>query len=201
MIRINLLPVREIEARAGRKYEALVGGVCLGLAFIAAAGVYGYQTWQLSSLEADLTELQNDVQRLSPAVKEVAELQKSVSALKEKNKVIGDLNKRRTGPVKIMEDLSAATPARLWLTEFKETGGNVTINGFATDNQTVADFLKTLSGMPRFANVELLETIQSDQDGTSLKKFGIKANVNYQVAMKSPAAPESSAMLQKPLTP
>ena len=199
MIRINLLPVREIEARAGRKYEALVGGVCLGLAFIAAAGVHGYQTWQLSRLEADLTELQNEVQRLSPAVKEVAELQKSVSALKEKNKVINDLTKRRTGPVKIMEDLSDATPARLWLTEFKEMGGSVTINGFATDNQTVADFLKTLSRMPRFANVELLETIQSDQDGTSLKKFVIKANVNYQVSMKSAAPPAaSSTILQKP---
>jgi type IV pilus assembly protein PilN len=199
VIRINLLPVREIEARAGRKVEALVGGVCLGLAFIAAAGVYGYQTWQLSRLEADLAELQNEVQRLSPAVKEVAELQKNVSALKEKNKVIDVLTKRRTGPVKIMEDLSAATPARLWLTEFKEMGGSVTINGFATDNQTVADFLKTLSRMPRFANVELLETIQSDQDGAALKKFVIKANVNYQVSMNSAAPPaESSAILQKP---
>jgi type IV pilus assembly protein PilN len=199
VIRINLLPVREIEARAGRKYEALVGGICVGLAFTAAAGIYGYQAWQLSRLEADLAELQNEVQRLSPAVKEVAELQKSVSALKEKNKVIDDLNQKRTGPVKIMEDLSDATPARLWLTEFKEMGGSVTINGFATDNQTVADFLKTLGRMPRFTNVELLETIQNDQEGAALKKFVIKANVNYQLSAKSLAVPAGpSATVQRP---
>ncbi len=199
MIRINLLPVREIEAKVGRKQEALVGGACLGLVFIAAAGVYGYQAWQLSRLEAESADLQNEVQRLSPVVKEVAELQNSVSALKEKNKVIDDLNKKRTGPVKIMEDLSDATPARLWLTEFKEMGGTVTIDGFATDNQTIADFLKTLSRMPHFSNVELLETIQNDQDGTSLKKFSIKANVHYQVSMNPVATPtESSANPKKP---
>lgn len=199
MIRINLLPVREIEAKVGRKQQALVGGACLALVLVIAAAVYAYQARQLSNLEGELAELQQQITQLNAKVREVGEMQKRVVELKEKNKIITDLNKRRTGPVQVMESLSGATPPRLWLTEFKETGGNVTLNGFAADNQTIADFLKTLARMPNFKNVELAESTQSDQDSAPLKKFIIKSNVNYQApAPSATGKPESASSPAKP---
>lgn len=194
MIRINLLPVREIEAKVGRRQEALVGGACLGVLLLIAAAVYAYQTRQLSNLEGELAELQQQITQLNARVREVGDMQRRVVELKEKNKIIADLNTKRTGPVQVMESLSGATPSRLWLTEFKETGGNVTVNGFAADNQTIADFLKTLARIPNFKNVELVESMQSDQDSAPLKKFIIKSNVNYQApsaAGKSEPAPST----------
>jgi type IV pilus assembly protein PilN len=200
VIRINLLPVREIEAKVGRKQEALVGGVCLGLVLLIAAGIYGYQLRQVSKLESELTGLQNELQQLNTVAKEVAELQKKVAEFREKNKIIEDLNHKRTGPVKIMEDLADATPARLWLMEFKENGGSVTMNGFAADNQTIAEFLKTLTRRPRFTNVELMESIQNDQDTAALKRFTIKSSVNYEDPTNKPPGtlPEGSVTPKKP---
>ncbi|MGH7845060.1 MAG: PilN domain-containing protein [Candidatus Binatia bacterium] len=201
MIRINLLPVREIKAKVGRKQEALGGSVCLGLALLIAVAVYAYQARQISNLEVELAELQQEMTQLNAKVREVGELQKRVAELKEKNEIIETLNNKRTGPVQVMESLSGATPARLWLTEFKETGGTVTINGFATDNQTIADFLKTLAGMPNFKNVELLESMQTE-DSAAVKKFIIKSNVSYQVPAPAAAGKvESAASPAKPSTP
>jgi type IV pilus assembly protein PilN len=191
VIRINLLPVREIEAKVGRKQEALVAGVCVAVVLLIAGIVYAYQARQLSKLESELAELQRQIVQLNAKVRDVGEMQKQIVELKEKNKVISDLNTKRSGPVQVMESLSGAAPLRLWLTEFKETGGSVTLNGFATDNQTIADFLNTLARIPNFRNVELVESMQSDPDSSALKKFIIKSNVSYQ----APAAKKAESAL------
>jgi type IV pilus assembly protein PilN len=201
VIRINLLPVREIEAKVGRKQEALGGSICLGLILLIAGGVYAYQARQISNLEAELAELQQQITQLNAKVREVGQLQKGVAELKEKNKIIESLNNKRSGPVQMMERLSGATPARLWLTEFKETGGTVTINGFATDNQTIADFLKALATIPNFKNVELLESMQTDQDSPAVKKFIIKSNVSYQTRAPATAGKPESAPAPKTSRP
>jgi type IV pilus assembly protein PilN len=78
-----------------------------------------------------------------------------------------------------MESLSAATPSRLWLTEFKEIGGKLTIGGFAADNQTVADFLKALAATAYFRDVELVETAQGTQESGPFKKFVIRTSLFY----------------------
>jgi type IV pilus assembly protein PilN len=68
----------------------------------------------------------------------------------------------------------------LWLTEFKETGGNLTITGVAVDNQTIAEFLKALASHAYFNNTELVETTQNQQAGLPPRRFLIKAQLNYQ---------------------
>jgi type IV pilus assembly protein PilN len=183
MIRVNLLPVREIKAEVGRRRDLLIAGISLGLTILLAVGLYQYQSYRKSGLEKELAELRKEIQVLNVKAKNVADLQIKIKEFKSKNKVIEDLNKKKTGPVRVMESLSAATPPALWLTEFKETGGSLSISGMAIDNQTVADFLTALSTYGYFDNVELVETTQVDQqDGRQLKKFAIRSSVSYQLS-------------------
>lgn len=180
MIRINLLPVREISAEFGRRQELILAGVCLGLTLIVIAGLYLMQFRSVSNLEAELASLTQEINTLNAKAKGVGDIEKKVAELREKLKVIEDLNKKKTGPVHVMESLSSALPARLWLTQFRETSGNVTMDGLAIDNQTIADFLKALSGSPYFQDVELIETSQVEQEGVPLKKFSLSSKVLYQ---------------------
>ena len=144
MIRINLLPVREITAAFGRRQEIMVAGVSVGLIVVVLAGVYLMQLRKISHFEGELAGLRREIEVLNAKAKGVGEMEKKVAELREKVKVIDDLNKKKTGPVRVMESLSSAMPARLWLTQFREAGGNVTIDGLAVDNQTIAEFLKAL---------------------------------------------------------
>lgn len=180
MIRINLLPVREIEAESGRRQELIIAGVSLALTLALMLGLYLFQLSRLSNLEKEMADLRKELEALNVQAKGVVELQKKIGDLKEKLKVIEELNKKKTGPVRVMESLSSATPSRLWITQFKETGGTVTIDGLAVDNQTIADFLKALANFVYFNNVDLVETTQIEQEGIPLKKFSIKSNLLYQ---------------------
>lgn len=179
MIRINLLPVREIAASVGRRRDLTIGLAVLAATALLLAGGYLYQSSRLSRLGDELSELRKAIQVLNTKLKEVADLQNKIKEFKSKHKVIEDINKQKVGPVRIMESLSAAIPPNLWLTEFRETNGTVLINGLALDHQTVADFLRSLASYSYFKDVELVETTKADEKTGPYKKFSIRSQVVY----------------------
>lgn len=195
MIRVNLLPVKELLAAVRRRRELTLGAIILGSATLILLGLFLKQAYDLSALNNELTNLRNDIQALNTKVKQVGDLQNKIKDLNAKHKVIADLNRKKSGPVGVMESLSAATPARLWLTEFREIGGRVTVTGFAADNQTVADFLKGLAATVYFRDVELVETTQGAQEASPYKRFSIRATVLYlpQTVAATPAKGEKKS--------
>jgi len=187
MIRINLLSVREVRAEVGRRMEFVVAGLSLAVTVLLMLVVFLYQFYRSSSVGGELAALRADIAGMEAQVKEVAELQKKVADLTQKNKVIEDLTKKKAGPVRVMESLSSAMPERLWLTEFKETGGTLVVTGQAIDNQTVADLLRAMQASSYFANVDLVESVQPDPEKTPFKRFSVKSQVLYQGAPPVPA--------------
>jgi type IV pilus assembly protein PilN len=179
MIRVNLLPVKELKAESSRRRDLIIGGLTLGLTALILVGVYFYQSYRRSNLGNELAGLRKEIDALNVKVKEIGDLQIKIKDFASKHKVIDDLNQKKIGPVKVMENLSAATPPTLWLTEFKETNGSSDIRGLALDNQTIADFINTLARTGQFKDVELIETVQTDEKSGSYKKFAIRAGVLY----------------------
>jgi len=186
MIRINLLPFKALRAEVTRRREITIGAVVLGSVLVLLAAAHLYQSYALTQLEKELAGLRSDIQALNVKVKQVGDLQTKIKDLKGKNKIIEDLNKKKSGPVLVMESLSTATPASLWLTDMRESGGNLTMNGVATDNQTVADFMRALTASKYFSTVELIETTQGAGPTASLKKFSIKTAVVYRPPEAAP---------------
>ncbi len=186
MIRINLLPFKQLAAEVSRRREIIIGAVVLATGILAIGAVHFIQAYQLSSLESDLASLRADLQTLNTKIKEVGELQNKIKDLRSKNKIIADLNKKKSGPVLVMENLAKATPTTLWLTELKESSGNLTLNGLAVDNKTVADFISGLEASKHFKTVELVEITQGTGASAGYQKFALKAGVLYQPAEPPP---------------
>lgn len=180
MIRINLLPVKQIKAEVSRRRELTLGALCLGATVAAIAGFYVVQYGRVSALENELSALRTELVTLNGQAKSVIDLENKIKEVKGKHQVIEEINKKKAGPVRVMQSLATATPAALWLTQFKETGGNLTITGVATDNQTIAEFLRSLAAHAYFQNTELVETTQTDQAGLPPRRFLIKSKLLYQ---------------------
>lgn len=187
MIRINLLPVKQLQAEVTRRRELLSGAVALGLVTVLLAGAYWYRSSQLKHLEGELANLRAEIQALNAKVKEVGELQVKIKDLRGKQRVIDDLKKKQTGPVLVLASLSHAAPNALWLTDLRETNGSVSMNGLAVDNETVANFMRALTLSKHFGNVDLVEITHATGQATPLKKFAIRAGVIYRAADKPPA--------------
>ncbi|HEY6197415.1 MAG TPA: PilN domain-containing protein [Candidatus Binatia bacterium] len=192
MIRINLLSSREIEAELGRRQDVVVAVLGVGAALTVCLAVFLYQVFRTTMLQREVSSLRADIASIEGGAKEVAQLQTTIASLKQKVTVIENLSKKKVGPVRVMESLSASAPERLWVTEFKENGGNLTLNGMAVDNQTVADFLKALQATQYFKDVELVEAAQTQQDKLALKKFSVRSRLLYQPqpVQQAKAAPQ-----------
>jgi type IV pilus assembly protein PilN len=192
VIRLNLLPVRELNAESNRRKEVTVAGVSLAATTLILVGVYLYQSAQLSNLSNELPAIRKEVEVLNGKVKELGNLEAKIKELRSKHKVIEDLRAQKIGPTLVMDSLAAAIPSSLWLIELKQSGASLIINGLAMDNQSVAEFIRSLSRSGHFKDVELVETTQADQKTGPFKKFSIQSGISYQI----PATPVGASPTQ-----
>ncbi len=86
MIRINLLPVKQLQAEVTRRREIVVGSVVLGCALLLLLGAHLYQSYQLTQRENELAGLRTELKALNAKVKEVADLQTKIKELRGKHK-------------------------------------------------------------------------------------------------------------------
>jgi type IV pilus assembly protein PilN len=200
MIRINLLSVRDSEREVGRRAEGRL--IVLGGA-LAATVLLAVEVWSrmaIGPVRAEYAELQARVKALDVQTAELTELQKKKGELDAKLKTINELQQRRVGPANVLADLSDAAPDQVWLLDFTEDNGAATITGLAFDNQTIATFMRNLGTSKYFVDVDLVETTQTAQKATQLKKFVVKARLNYTgqpIAPGAPAPPKGGAPAAK----
>lgn len=173
MIHINLLPVK-----AAQKKEKLKGQLFVALAAVVVTVVLcALAYWRMSSwiddAKNDINRKKQEIARLDKVIEEVKQFEKRQADLRAKLDVLDQLDKSRTGPVLLLDELYRALPAQLWLTSVKESGGRVTITGVGMNEETVALFMSNLEASSQFANVVLKEVAQVVTEGVKTHKFDI----------------------------
>jgi len=171
MIRINLLPGEEAERAAGRRQNLALGTLVFGVAVAGLVAAHLWQGLRSSSVHHELSRVQTELKAIEGPYADALRIEQQKQELREKLRVIGQLEAKKVGPVRILADLSSATPDKLWLTDFSDQGGTLRLTGIGVDEQTVADFLRRLGMLPFLQSVDLDEASQIDQDGAKLKKF------------------------------
>jgi type IV pilus assembly protein PilN len=179
MTRINLLPAGDARRAAGRRQETTLVVLGLGAVVFGLVVAHGWQHARLGAARRELRHLSTELTAIQGPYADVTRLDQQKQELREKLRVIAQLEAKKVGPVRILADLSAATPDKLWLTEFSDLNGSLKLSGLGVDEQTVADFLRRLAALPFFRSVDLDETSQVDQDGAKLKKFVIRGAIDY----------------------
>ena len=178
MIQINLLPHREAKRAADLRESVAV--LTLGLVMIGGVVVFvnGNVEDEIVSARATVQQLEGDIARYKPQEAQVEGFKQKKSQLEDKLDVSKGLDRARSGPVRIMDELAMHTPDRLWLTSMTTKAGTIQLEGNSLDNGVVADFLRGLSTSKYFANVDLVKTGGGDAvDGVRLVKFVISADL------------------------
>ena len=177
MIEINLLPHRESRRIADLRQTVAI--LFLGLV-VAFGGIF----FVARDLNADLERAETNVRQLEAAIEQfkpqqvqVAKFKKQRKRLEDKIDVIKGLERARTGPVRLFDELSNLTPDRLWLQTLKTKGQNITLEGLSLDTGIVADFLRSLNQSEYFSEVDLKKTAGGKSvGGVKLVNFKISAD-------------------------
>jgi Tfp pilus assembly protein PilN len=196
MIRINLMheatAVKDVGSAPSRGIlSALFGNVAdsqesaqdtqdtilkfalLLMPLILAFGFRQYKTnlleRELTNLQTEYTNIQTELKKLDPIVKEIEKFQEEKRKLDAQLEVIKRLSKERLRSVKSLEALQAIIPPRAWLAKLKFTDKNtVELEGFATDDLVISEFMQALESSIFFSGVNL-EVSEENPD----KKTGV----------------------------
>lgn len=190
MIRINLLPHREIKRQARRRqFYILCGAIAaVGAAVVGMVGVVISQ--QISSQNATNEYIEKANKKLDDDIKEIAKLEDEIRGLEARKKAVEDLQGDRNLPVHLLDELVKVTPDGIYLRSLRQTGTRVTINGLAANNAKVADYVRNLARNSWLASPELVEIkavmVAGSGPAKRLNEFTMVVSI---VRPKDPAPP------------
>jgi type IV pilus assembly protein PilN len=197
VIRINLLPVREARRKAQVRDQLMLLGATLAASLVLAIGAQQYVRAQIRGAQRRTVALQQELAQYKPQQEQVEAFKKKKAEIQQKLDVIERLDRSRSGPVHILDELAMRTPERVWLTKLNADNGRIELDGMSLDNELVALFLTKLNDSAYFSNVELKATELKKVDALKLNTFRIMAQLQTPGA---PAAPRGAAPA-KPGTP
>lgn len=157
MIRINLLPHREL-ARAARRRQF---NTLLGLA--VAAGVvivllgHSLIAARQSSQEARNAFLEQEIAKLDIQIGEIKKIREQTQALLARKQVVETLQSNRTEVVHLFDQMIRLLPEGLYLKSFKQVGDTVTISGYTQSSARVSTLMRNLDNSPWFESTNLVE--------------------------------------------
>ena len=177
MLHINLLPVRAAKKREFGKQQLVLFGLLLVLAGIGNFFVYGRYESELRSLDKQIATTRAEIQQLEKTIGEVKSIKEDKKALEDKLKILDTLKKGRTGPVKVMDELATIIPQKVWLVDYTEKDGGVTMTGLAGSYEDLSTFSKQLKASTHFTNITIKGAKQVSAEGTV--SWTITCNANY----------------------
>jgi len=193
MVRINLLPVRQIKKRQRAVNELFAFGLALAVLLVGVLVVAGVISHTIGTLNVQIKELQVKKNSYNVILKEIEDLKRQKQNLEAKINTIKKLKKGSRLAVLVLDELANKTPPnRVWLKSLSQAAGSMKLDGVALDNATIAQFMDSLTSSSLFVSADLQGTQQVEIAGQKLKSFTLS------VGIKPPADEVESAEVQAP---
>jgi type IV pilus assembly protein PilN len=202
MIRINLLGVDRQKSRRAPVFDIgkRITMACSLILVLAVLGI-GYWYFSLSQasrrVDADIVTAQQEAARLQSLLAEVTRFEEQRKQLQARVQLIEELRKGQSVPVQLLDHISKSLPEMLWLTQMRQEGPEVTIEGRSTTLLSLSDFVGNLGSNDFFKKP--IEIIDSQVDaaaaagrpaGTTVEviRFTVKAQLTNAPAASAPPA-------------
>jgi Tfp pilus assembly protein PilN len=155
MIKINLLLARKEKKKIGLKKELIISIVSIVLLFLILGGIQ----WKLSRDQEEISLMisnaKKEIAHYKSLTTEVSKAKEDQKVLQDKLNVIHSLRKEKTGPARVLEEISLQKPEKIQLESMKKEGAKLGIEGIA------------------------LVSEQSEQSRIKLKKFTLSCEISF----------------------
>ena len=178
MIRINLLPIRQMKKKQRLKTELLGFFAALVLVLLVLAVGWFALSGKIANLQNELVALENKKQSYQPILKQIDILKKEKELVEKKLDSIKKLQAGAQVTVRVLDEVASRTPtSRMWLSSLQQSAGRLQLQGIALDNETIAQYMQQLEASEFFEKTELTSSAQTDVAKQKLKSFSLTINV------------------------
>ncbi|WP_311240492.1 MULTISPECIES: PilN domain-containing protein [unclassified Xanthomonas] len=164
MARINLLPWRAERRKAReREFYSMLGFAALGGVLLSAL-IWFYYDGQISGQTERNAFLTAEIDKVKAQNEEIKELDKKKDRLLARKKVIEELQANRSQMVHLFDSLVRTIPDGVALTNIKQDGDILTLEGRSQSNARVSAYMRNLEGSGWMTNPDLSIIEAKSQD-------------------------------------
>jgi type IV pilus assembly protein PilN len=186
MIRINLLPHREIRRAQQQKQFFIALGVVAAVGVAIWYIVHFSLDSQYTDEQARVAYLNEEIAKLDKQIEEIKKVQEQTAALLARKKVVETLQANRAEVVHLLDQLVRQLPEGVYLKQVKQAGQKVAITGLTQSQARVSTLMRNLESSPYLESPGLVEIKAIQTGNTRINEFTMNINVTR-------AAPEERA--------
>jgi type IV pilus assembly protein PilN len=182
MIRINLLPHRELARAARRRQFNVLFGIAVAAGIVIVVLGHSLIAARQSAQEARNAFLDQEIAKLDGQIGEIKKIREQTQALLERKQVVETLQSNRTEVVHLFDQMIRLLPDGLYLKSFKQAGDIVTINGYTQSSARVSTLMRNLDDSPWFESASLVEIKAVTVNNLRANEFVLKVKQTRQQA-------------------
>jgi type IV pilus assembly protein PilN len=171
MIRINLLPHRELKRAARRRQFNIMLGIAVVAGLLTVVLGHSLIAARQSGQEARNTFLEQEIAKLDEQIGEIKKIREQTQALLERKQVVETLQSNRTEVVHLFDQMIRLLPEGLYLKSFKQTGDMIDISGYTQSSARVSTLMRSLEDSPLFETARLVEIKASTVNNLRANEF------------------------------
>ncbi|MEC4676900.1 MAG: PilN domain-containing protein [Nitrospirota bacterium] len=167
MIKVNLLPVKK-KKKAKPIPTFLISTIFLTVivGLVLMYFVYMFNS-RVEARQVQFRENEIKIEELKERIKAVEDYEKRNKIYRNRKKIIEQLGKDKTKPVKILDEVSKDLPGGVWLRSMDVKGNNVILSCTAFTNTDVVNYVNNLKNSRLFTGVYLQESVQAKASKTA----------------------------------
>ena len=157
MIRINLLPHRQIKRAERQRQFTLMIMASAAVAAVIVIMVYGFIGAETDSQNSRNARLSEAVVKLDKQIEEIKQLKDKIKEVLERKQAVENLQSNRSQAVIILDELTRQLPEGMYLRSINQKDLTITLEGIADTNARVATLVRNLSGSQWLESPALVE--------------------------------------------
>jgi len=177
MIRINLLPHREMRRKAQQQQFLILLGMTVALGAVVWFGVHTYLENEYDRQVARNKYLDAEIAKLDKQIAEIKKLKDQTAALLARKRVVETLQATRSEVVHLLDQLVRQLPDGVYLKSVKQSGTRVTINGLTQSQARVSTLMRNLESSPHLESPGLVEIKAGKAGNQRINEFVMNISI------------------------
>jgi type IV pilus assembly protein PilN len=177
MMRINLLPHREIRRKQQQQqFFASLGFVAI-VGAVVAYGVYYFLDEEHVNQVSRNKYLTEEIAKVDKDIAEINRLKDQTASLLARKQVVETLQSNRAETVHLLDQLVRQLPDGMYLRSVKQQGTKVTVNGVTQSQARVSTLMRNLESSQKLTGPALVEIKSIPQGTTRANEFTMNVTV------------------------
>jgi type IV pilus assembly protein PilN len=177
VIRVNLLPHREIRRRRQQRQYFIMLGAVAALGVAIAMVVHASLASTFEDQQKRNAYLQSEIVKLDKEIEDIKKLKEMTASLLARKKVVETLQTNRAEVVHLLDELARQLPDGVYLKNVKQTGPRVVINGYTQSQARVSTLMRNLDSSPYLESSNLVEIKAVTLGNARINEFTLAVSI------------------------